>query len=126
MNPPARDLVGIQIFPRNRFYQVVSGSPKKAEQYYCLAFYSDNTSEDVTDQVVWTLQNDDDAGSPVDPNLATLAGMGGVDAGYFVGDTPRNDTQLRITASLGTDSRENDTVLLELSNGVTDPDPNGV
>ena len=122
----AREFLRIQIFPRNRSYEVISGSTKVTEPYYCVAFYTDNTSEDVTGQVTWTLVNDDENETAVDSGLATLATNPDSNAGTFVGDTPRNDTTLKIKASLGPDPDANDEVLLRLSNGVNDPDPNGV
>lgn len=115
-NPPVRQLVAIQVYPRNRTYSVPNGNQVQ-EKYYCLAYYSDNTVADVSNEVTWTLV-EDATGAPVDKAVATLAPKGDVDHGNFVGRTPPADTLLRIEASLGSASTQNDEVLLELSDGI--------
>jgi hypothetical protein len=53
-NTPVRSLVDIQVFPRNKEYDmtVVTGQNDK---YYCLAYYSDNTVVDVTSTAVFSV-----------------------------------------------------------------------
>lgn len=58
-----RKLVQVQMFPRNREYFLTS-TPSTDEQYHCVAFYSDDTVEDVTNQATWTAV-DSSTGQPV-------------------------------------------------------------
>lgn len=115
--PPTRQLTAVQIYPRNRTYSVPQGSAAVQERYYCVAYYSDNTIEDVSDKVSWSLvTNGSDA--PVSPSLATIAPKGDADHGNFIGQTPPADTVLKIQASLGGASIQNDEVLLQLTDGI--------
>jgi len=116
-NPPLRQLQAVQIYPRNRIYTVPNGNPSAQEKYYCIAYYSDNTVEDVSDQVTWNLVVDS-TGAPADPNVASIAPKNDADHGNFIGTTPPSDTIYRIEASLGSASTQNDEVLLELTDGV--------
>lgn len=58
-----RELTQIQMFPRNREYFLTS-TPSVSEQYYCLAFFSDDTVEDVTNKATWSAV-DQSTGQPV-------------------------------------------------------------
>ncbi len=64
---PARTLKSIVVTPSNRILlnQVTT-------QFKAVAFYSDFTSEDVTESVTWSLQNLD--GTPYPANQATITG----------------------------------------------------
>ncbi|MFA5503776.1 MAG: hypothetical protein WC314_04445 [Vulcanimicrobiota bacterium] len=115
--PPVRQLTAVQIYPRNRTYSVPAGSPSVQEKYYCIAYYSDNTVKDVSSEVTWELVTND-TGAPVDPDTATVAPKGDSDHGNFIGKTPPADTILKLKASLGSESIQNDEVLLELTDGV--------
>lgn len=80
VNPaPIRQLVKVQIFPRNRKYTL--NSPSTSEYYFMLAFYDDETVVDVSSQATWSTDggstgayfNTQDPGTP--NLLATFGGQ---------------------------------------------------
>lgn len=51
---PVRTLTSIQIWPRNKQYDMTATALSN-EHYYCLAYYSDQTIEDVTSSTFWSV-----------------------------------------------------------------------
>lgn len=103
-----RKLVQIQMFPRNREYFLTSASSRD-EQYYCLAFYSDDTVEEVTKSptIVWTAV-DNSTGEP----LPASAFFSSQSKGYFtVRDTAPQFVKLSV--SLGPTPAENDQTVVK-------------
>ncbi len=68
--PPVREFLGIGMYPRNQVYN--PNSVNAIDQYCAIAYYSDYTIEDVTDQVVWSLI-DSASGQPVDEAVAEFS-----------------------------------------------------
>lgn len=100
--PPARTLLQVQLFPRNRIYTVPVGNPTATEQYSALAFYSDNTVQDVTSTATFTLT--DSNHNPVDPTKAFFSSSG--NGLLEVTDGSPND--LLISVSIGSDASQKD------------------
>lgn len=102
-----RKLTQIQMFPRNREYFLTSVASRD-EQYYCLAFYSDDTVEDVTnhENITWTAV-DRDTGQPVSgASFSTQAN----------GHLTVNNTApqfVRLSVSLGSSAAENDQTVIK-------------
>ena len=95
-----RKLVQIQMFPRNREYFLTSVASRD-EQYCCLAFYSDDTVEDVTNQATWSAV-DESTGLPV---------AGASFSSQANGHLTVNNTAppfVRLSVSMGASPAEND------------------
>lgn len=52
--PTPRGVRVIQIYPRNQQYDLTGSSSSTSDSYYCVAYLTDNTVLDVTDQVVFS------------------------------------------------------------------------
>ena len=88
------------MFPRNREYFLTSVASRD-EQYCCLAFYSDDTVEDVTNQATWSAV-DESTGLPV---------AGASFSSQANGHLTVNNTAppfVRLSVSMGASPAEND------------------
>lgn len=95
-----RRLTQVQMFPRNREYFLTSAT-STTEQYYCLAFYSDDTVEDVTSQATWSAV-DNSTGQPVSGTFFSSQ------AGGFFTVTNAAPELVRLSVSLGSAAAQND------------------
>ncbi len=106
------ELVQVQMFPRNCEY-ILTSIPSTSEQYYCLAFYSDDTVEDVTSSATWTLV-DDETGQPVsvDPNTGQAPARFSTQTNGLLILDDTSPEFLRIEVSIGgSDNQKDQTVV---------------
>ncbi len=100
-----RKLTQIQMFPRNREYFLTSVASRD-EQYYCLAFYADDTVEDVTNQVTWSAV-DDSTGQPIAEAFFSTQANGHLTV------TNTAPQFVRLSVSLGSSAAENDQTVIK-------------